>query len=523
MEQHEHGCKCQNTECSAKGLTGTIESGEMVNIGNSLVDFNGTTENSGKGQLTLDTLPAEVLISIVSCLRVADLSRAAPTCTVLYGAATDDKVWEHRVRTDYDGHLLLAGRPTNTDLARLDRTWQWFYRACANCSQGQAQLPPGVLRQICAGDRGPDGALDGPGIRAETYGDSSDVWYVGRWTAGLLSGHCRIVKRHDSIVVSRYEGEAADGEASGHGEQVDGCGTRYVGQWRNSKLNGTATEFRPDGTLYYTGDWVDDMRHGRGRMVLSDGAHIEGEFVRGHAEGHATFVCPTGCCVHTGMWHRSRAHGPGRQTFQNGTALDAVWDSGAIVGDVRETFSDGAVYEGPHSASGPHGMGRLTTGKGTVQTGRWEDGYMVGTHMARCRPSCKGRVGHEHPDDARTLSTITFPPGRVTVLVMPNGDRLSFDDDDDDHDDGAHKHGTLRYTVSDGHPVLAGRVFVCAGRRVFSSDRYHGFGVARLDGPDAVAIAKLFASGWACYCDDLLKAAAPDCDPMVDLLSPINP
>lgn len=509
------------------------------------VDADDKQAEADRTTTPLDVLPAELLASILFHLGVSDLLRVAVTCTVLHAATTDGAVWQHRVRQDYSKSLLLAGNPTTADLDALDRTWKWFYQACTwhkptdGSNGGSAKSGGGIdaassrgghsgdasgtyacdaptlsaaaARYVSGvttfgGDHGPGGTLDGPGVLATCDENGDCWWYMGRWTAGTLSGVCRIVHHTEGAIATRYEGEAVDCRHHGQGTQVDASGARYVGSWRDGLRSGQGAIYKSDGTPWYIGEWLDDMPHGCGCLYGDDG-RSEGEFARGKLDGHAVVEWGHGRFVYSGLYRDNCRHGPGRLTTSDGTILDAVWDDGVIVGDVNVTMPGGAVYKGQWSGNGPHGIGSLTTPGGTVDTGRWYKSDPVGKHISHSHPACRGRSGHDHGGDARTAATSVMPHNRLIKLRLPNGDHMVFTCDD--ADDPANICGTLRYTVSNPHPTHGGCLFVCAGRHVRSGDGYRGFGVVHVDGPDATMIATLFTSGWTCYSESLLHVASP--------------
>lgn len=508
----------------------------------------GRTEAGGIPTL-LDVLPAELLASILYHLGIVDLAHVAVTCAALRAAAMDEAVWRHRVREDHGKRLLLMEEPTAADFDALDRTWKWFYQACrlrapkpidddSDDSTGRdnasgddnvgseddrdddkggtyahdnptlsveaAQYVPGVC--IYGGDHGSGGTLDGPGVLTEVDGDW-DYWFIGRWTAGALSGRCRFVQREAGITVSRYEGDAVDCKPHGHGVEVYAGGMRYVGSWRDGAKSGHGTLYNADGTPHYVGDHLDNLPHGRGCIYHDDGTQVDGEFACGKLDGHATIEYARGEGAHSGLFRAGLRHGPGRYTQNDGFVLDAVWSDGVVVGDVNAIMARGDLYKGGWSDGRPHGLGSMTSTDGLVYTGRWEKGQAVGEHVMRSHPACRGRPGHDHAADVYTTSIRVMPCDRVTKLHLPNGDRMDFAYDD--IDDPTNVDGILRYRVSNAHPVHGDRLFVCAARSVSSNDEYTGFGVSHVGGPDAALVVALLASGWPCYSEGLLRAAAP--------------
>ena len=44
---------------------------------------------------------------------------------------------------------------------------------------------------------------------------------------------------------------------------MDANGDKYVGEWRNDKMNGLGIMYYTNGTVY-DGMWEDNMKHGKG-------------------------------------------------------------------------------------------------------------------------------------------------------------------------------------------------------------------------------------------------------------------
>ena len=56
---------------------------------------------------------------------------------------------------------------------------------------------------------------------------------------------------------------------NGQGIWVSADGSRYVGQWKNGKMDGLGTYTYPDGALY-KGEWADGEMNGQGTLKLSE-------------------------------------------------------------------------------------------------------------------------------------------------------------------------------------------------------------------------------------------------------------
>ena len=76
-------------------------------------------------------------------------------------------------------------------------------------------------------------------------------------------------------------------------------GSKYVGEWRDGKMNGQGTHTGADGSNY-VGEWKDDLPNGQGTKTLANGAKYEGEFMDGKRNGQGTEVDANGHIIHVG-------------------------------------------------------------------------------------------------------------------------------------------------------------------------------------------------------------------------------
>ena len=68
-------------------------------------------------------------------------------------------------------------------------------------------------------------------------------------------------------------------------------GEKYVGEWRDDKMNGQGTYSWASGEKY-VGEWKDDKRHGQGTNTWASGEKYVGEWKDGkrHGQGTNTFT-----------------------------------------------------------------------------------------------------------------------------------------------------------------------------------------------------------------------------------------
>lgn len=121
-------------------------------------------------------------------------------------------------------------------------------------------------------------------------------------------------------------------------------GSLYVGQVRDSLLNGRGMCIFPDGTVY-DGEWKDGLWNGQGVVVYPDGDIYKGEFINHIKEGKGTYI------------------------YNSGARYDGEWKADMFNGQGRLLFEDGGTYEGAWKDDMKHGYGRLVSPEGQATTG----------------------------------------------------------------------------------------------------------------------------------------------------------
>ena len=70
--------------------------------------------------------------------------------------------------------------------------------------------------------------------------------------------------------------ECIEGDCiNGYGTYTTPDGTKYVGEWKDSRPNGQGSLTSPNGTKY-VGEWKNDKRHGQGTYTSPDGTIVNG-------------------------------------------------------------------------------------------------------------------------------------------------------------------------------------------------------------------------------------------------------
>ena len=88
-----------------------------------------------------------------------------------------------------------------------------------------------------------------------------------------------------------------------------GQGWRYLGDWRNGKMDGSGTLTYPDGWTF-DGEWREGKMHGEGTLTHPGGWVYQGEWSAGTMDGEGILTYPDGW-QYIGEWRAGRMHGTG--------------------------------------------------------------------------------------------------------------------------------------------------------------------------------------------------------------------
>jgi hypothetical protein len=102
-------------------------------------------------------------------------------------------------------------------------------------------------------------------------------------------------------VVSGYPACTGSNWDRCYGEFTYRDGTKYQGQWLNSKRNGQGTFYWANGDKY-TGQWVSDIKEGQASYIWSNGTKYVGQYKNDKRNGYGTYYNANGSINQQGMW-----------------------------------------------------------------------------------------------------------------------------------------------------------------------------------------------------------------------------
>ena len=174
-------------------------------------------------------------------------------------------------------------------------------------------------------------------------------------------------------------------------------GAKYIGQFKNGKMDGIGSCYYSDGSKYQ-GQWVDSYPEGDGIKTLADGSQLKGMFVKGEyqqpepptpePEAQPANAFATAEPVQekaeakpekqqTGCISGDCRNGKGIYIYTSGAIYIGEFKDGEIHGIGACYYSDGSKYQGEWVYRYPEGRGTKTFPDGQKWTGRWKKGQPV--------------------------------------------------------------------------------------------------------------------------------------------------
>ena len=175
---------------------------------------------------------------------------------------------------------------------------------------------------------------------------------------------------------------------TGGGTYVWANGSRYEGDWKDSKYHGAGRQYDFKGNLKYKGIWVEgvyqgdctsgDCQNGSGALTFINGDQYEGSFADGLPEGNGRYLYRNGD-IYEGEFKAGFPHGSGSYTWAaSGDKYTGRFSRGIIQGEGAYHFAGGDVYEGNFRRGQRHGQGTMVWAGGDRYEGNWENDAMSG-------------------------------------------------------------------------------------------------------------------------------------------------
>ena len=113
-------------------------------------------------------------------------------------------------------------------------------------------------------------------------------------------------------------------------------GDKYVGEYKDDKLNGQGTYTFGDGPNKgdkYVGEYKDDKRNGQGTYTYANGNKYVGEFKDGKYNGQGTYRLSGNGNLYIGEWKDNKNSGAGKELNAMGNVIrQGYWVDGDYFG-----------------------------------------------------------------------------------------------------------------------------------------------------------------------------------------------
>ncbi len=113
---------------------------------------------------------------------------------------------------------------------------------------------------------------------------------------------------------------------NGQGTFTFANGSKYIGEFKNGKVDGQGTLTYADGGKY-AGMWSNGIKEGQGTVTLADGGKYVGRFKNDTANGQGTFIYSNGD-KYIGKFKNGERNGRGDYFAANGTVIKGIWKNG---------------------------------------------------------------------------------------------------------------------------------------------------------------------------------------------------
>jgi len=159
---------------------------------------------------------------------------------------------------------------------------------------------------------------------------------------------------------------------NGEGTMQYESGAKYVGEFKNGKIQGQGILYFSNGNKYI-GHWENQYRQGKGRMIYENGDVYLGDFQENKLHGFGKMEFADGG-AYEGDWLSGKPHGKGMLQSKNGNQYNGDFHLGQFEGYGKMKYADGGTYDGYWKAGKRHGKGVLVAANGQITDDIWVNG-----------------------------------------------------------------------------------------------------------------------------------------------------
>jgi hypothetical protein len=210
---------------------------------------------------------------------------------------------------------------------------------------------------------------------------------------------------------------------NGKGTFIYPSGAKYIGDFRNGKVEGMGVCYYTDGSKY-SGEWRDRFPEGRGTKTYGDGTKRTGMWRKGKPIDENGNVledyiaqkkeerADDGTNIQSGCLSGDCSSGPGIFAYPDGSTYEGNFLKGKYNGDGKFVFANGDTYVGQFKDNYPHGQGKRTYASGAPEeAGEWREGEFVGSSLIE-----SGRTGCIQGDCTDGKGTFIFKEGAAKYV-----------------------------------------------------------------------------------------------------------
>lgn len=187
---------------------------------------------------------------------------------------------------------------------------------------------------------GEDRCLEGDCVNGKGVMEKSEgIKYEGEFKDSLPHGSGKFVyppetpgnsEKYVSRPVGTYEGRVERGLAQGKGTFTFLDGSKYIGDFKDNKMEGKGRMTNANGVIY-DGGFERGRPNGQGTVIFPDGRKYVGEIVENHIHGKGAMTYPDGS-KYEGEFQMDKKYGKGVMTYPDGRKEEGEFKEDRFIG-----------------------------------------------------------------------------------------------------------------------------------------------------------------------------------------------